>query len=80
MHPSQTGRAYEHELAEAVSSGADRWLAELRLAVIGIIISVGLGAADIGLSAGGWIVALIAGLGSVVVCIGLLWWLRPRRR
>jgi hypothetical protein len=75
-----TGRSYEQELSETVSTGADRWLAELRLAVIGIIISVGLGAADIGLSAGGWIAALVAGMASVVVVTALFWWLRPRRR
>jgi hypothetical protein len=80
VRPSRTGRAYERELTEAVGSSADRWLAELRLAVLGIIISVGLGAADIGLSAGGWMAALVAGVGSVVVCTGLVWWLRPRRR
>jgi hypothetical protein len=79
MHPSQTGGGYEHELTEAISSGADRWLAELRLAVVGILISVGLGAADIGLTAGGWFAALVAGAGSVVVCVVLFWWLRPRR-
>jgi hypothetical protein len=48
--------------------------------VIGIIISVGLGAADIGLSAGGWIAALVAGMASVVVVTALFWGLRPRRR
>jgi hypothetical protein len=80
MRPSQTGGGYERELAEAVGSDADRWLAELRLAVIGIIISVGLGAADIGLSAGGWMAALVAGVGSMVVCVGLFWWRRPRKR
>jgi hypothetical protein len=78
--PEPPGRAYERELAETISSGADRWLAELRLAVVGIVISVGIGAADIGLSAGGWTAALAAGVGSVLVLIALLWWLRPRRR
>lgn len=78
--PEPPRRAYEHELAETISSGTDRWLAELRLAVVGIIISVGIGAADIGLSAGGWAAALAAGIGSVLVLIALLWWLRPRTR
>jgi hypothetical protein len=76
----QPGRDYEHELPETISSGADRWLAELRLAVVGIIISVGIGAADIGLTAGGWVAALAAGIGSVLVLIALLWRLRPRKR
>lgn len=80
MRGPPTGRSYEQELAETVNTGADRWLAELRLAVIGIIISVGLGAADIGLSAGGWIAALVAGMASVVVVTALFWGLRPRRR
>jgi hypothetical protein len=78
--PEPPRRAYEHELAETISSGTDRWLAELRLAVVAIIISVGIGAADIGLSAGGWAAALAAGIGSVLVLIALLWWLRPRKR
>jgi hypothetical protein len=78
--PEPPRRAYEHELAETISSGTGRWLAELRLAVVGIIISVGIGAADIGLSAGGWAAALAAGIGSVLVLIALLWWLRPRKR
>jgi hypothetical protein len=78
--PEPPGRAYEQELGEAISSGTDRWLAELRLAVVGIIISVGIGAADIGLSAGGWTAALAAGIGSVLVLIALLWRLRPRKR
>jgi hypothetical protein len=51
---------------------------ELRLAVLGIIVSVGLGAADIGLTAGGWAVALTAGLGNALVFLAILWWLRPR--
>ena len=72
------GRAYEQELAATVT-GSERWLTELRLAVIGIIISVGLGAADIGLSAGGWQAALIAGVGSVAILVAILWRLRPRR-
>jgi hypothetical protein len=71
-------RAYEQELARSVGTGTDRWLTELRLAVLGIIVSVGLGAADIGLTAGGWAVALTAGLGSALVFLLLLWWLRPR--
>ena len=78
--PQPPGRAYEHELVDTVSAASDRWLTELRLAVIGIIISVGIGAADIGLSAGGWAVALAAGVGSVVLLVALLWRLRPRAR
>ena len=73
-------QAYEQELAEAVGSATDRWLAEVRLAVVGIAISVGLGAADIALGVGGWKVALAAGLGSTLAFIGLLWRLRPRPR
>jgi hypothetical protein len=73
----QSGQAYEHELAETVT-GSDRWLTELRLAIVGIVFSVGLGAADIALSLSGWEVALAVGLGSTVVFTALLWWLRPR--
>jgi len=73
------GRAYEEELTATVSTGAGRWLTELRLALIGIIISVGIGAADIGLSVGGWVAGLAAGLGSVVVFVVVMWWLRPRQ-
>jgi hypothetical protein len=73
-------QAYEQELAEAVGGATDRWLTEVRLAVIGIAISVGLGAADIALGVGGWEVALAAGLGSTLVFMGLLWRLRPRPR
>lgn len=72
------GGDYEQELTETISSGADRWLAELRLAVMGIIISVGIGAADIGLTAGGWVAALVAGIGSALLLTALLWRLRPR--
>jgi hypothetical protein len=72
------GRTYEEELAATVTTGAARWLAELRLAVLGIIVSVGIGAADIGLQAGGWMGALAAGVGSVVVLIAVLWRIRPR--
>ena len=79
-HREPPGRAYEHELTETISSGADRWLTELRLAVIGIAISVGLGAADIALSAGGWEIALAAGVGSTLILMALLWWLRPKQR
>ena len=71
-------QAYEHELAEAVGTSTERWLTEMRLAVVGIAISVGLGAADIALGLGGWEVALAAGLGSTLVFVGLLWRLRPR--
>jgi hypothetical protein len=72
--------AYEQELAATVGTGADRWLTEIRLAVIGIIISIALGAAGIALSVAGWEVALAAGLGSALVFSVLLWWLRPRAR
>ena len=75
-HPSAA--VYEQELAETVGTGTERWLTELRLAVIGIIIGVGIGAADIGLSAGGWVAALAAGVGSVLVLLVLFWRLRPR--
>jgi hypothetical protein len=75
----QSGQAYEQELAETVT-GSDRWLTELRLAILGIVISVGLGAADIALSLSGWEVALAVGLGSTVVFTALLWWLRPRHQ
>ena len=71
-------RAYEQELARSVDTGTDRWLTELRLAVLGIIVSIALGAADIGLTAVGWAVALAAGLGSALVFLAILWWLRPR--
>lgn len=77
--PEPPGRTYEQELAETVATGTERWLAELRLAVVGIAVSVGLGAADIALDAGGWAVALAAGIGSTLVFLALLWRLRPRR-
>jgi ABC-type nitrate/sulfonate/bicarbonate transport system substrate-binding protein len=71
---------YERELAVTVSTGTERWLTELRLAVVGIILSVALGAADIALSVSTWQVALVAGVGSTLVFTGLLWRLRPRER
>ena len=71
------GRRYEEQLTATVT-GAERWLAELRLAVLGIILSVAIGAADIGLQVGGWVGALAAGVGSVVVLIAILWRARPR--
>jgi uncharacterized membrane protein YfbV (UPF0208 family) len=71
---------YEQELVQTVGSGTDRWLTELRLAVIGIIISVALGAADIALSLSTWQVALAAGVACTLVFAGLLWRLRPRAR
>jgi hypothetical protein len=70
----------EEELTATVKSGAERWLTELRLAIFGIIISVGIGAADIGLQAGGWVGGLAAGVGSVVVLIAILWAARPTPR
>jgi hypothetical protein len=72
--------AYEQELAATVGSGTQRWLTEMRLAVIGIVISVALGAADIALSLSGWEVALAVGLGSTLFFVALLWRLRPRAR
>jgi hypothetical protein len=41
-------------------------LSELRLAVLGIVLGVGLSAAAIGLAAAGWVGGLVAGIGSVV--------------
>lgn len=70
----------EQELARFVGTGTDRWLTEIRLAVIGIAVGVALGAADLALSVAGWEVALAAGLGSALVFVALLWWLRPRAR
>jgi hypothetical protein len=75
-HPSGRG-AYEDELAASVKTGAERWLTELRLAMFGIIISVGIGAADIGLQVGGWAGGLAAGFGSVGILVAVLWRLRP---
>ena len=49
-HPRS--RFDEAELTAAVTTGAERWLTELRLAMFGIVISVGIGAADIGLQTG----------------------------
>lgn len=77
-HEHPHAPAYERELVETVGSGTERWLTELRLAVIGIIISVALGAADIALSLSGWEVALVAGVGSTLVFVALLWRLRPQ--
>jgi hypothetical protein len=77
-HREPPGHAYEKELTAVVTTGGERWLAELRLALIGIILSVGIGAADIGLQVGGWVGALVAGVGSVIVLVGLLWRARPR--
>jgi hypothetical protein len=68
-HPPS--RVYEDELTATVKSGGERWLTELRLAIFGIIISVGIGAADIGLEVGGWVGGLVGGVGSVVVLVGV---------
>jgi hypothetical protein len=68
---------YEQELTATIKTGAERWLTELRLALVGIILSVGIGAADIGLSVGGWVGGLVAGVGSVVVLSAVLWRTRP---
>lgn len=77
-HPP--GRMDEKELTAAVKPGAERWLTELRLAIFGIIISVGIGAADIGLQAGGWVGGLVGGVGSVVVLVAVFWGTRPTSR
>jgi hypothetical protein len=77
-HRHSSSRAYEQELVETVGSGTERWLTEIRLAIIGIIISVGLGAADIALSLSGWEVALAVGVISTLAFVALLWHLRPR--
>jgi hypothetical protein len=45
---------------------------ELRLAVLGILISVALAAAAIGLVAGDWVGGLIAGVASAVILIAIL--------
>jgi hypothetical protein len=71
-------RRYEEQLTTAIATGGERWLAELRLAVLGIILSVGIGAADIGLQVGGWVGGLAAGVGSVAVLLAVLWRIRPR--
>jgi hypothetical protein len=77
-HPRS--RVYEEELTATVKAGGERWLTELRLAIFGIIISVGIGAADIGLQVGGWVGGLVGGVGSVVVLVGVLWGIRPTSR
>ena len=77
-HPPSRG--YEEELTATVGAGGERWLTELRLAIFGIIISVGIGAADIGLQVGGWVGGLVGGIGSVVVLVAILWGLRPTSR
>ena len=74
-HPRS--RFDEAELTAAVTTGAERWLTELRLAMFGIVISVGIGAADIGLQAGGWVGGLVAGVGSVAILLVILWAVRP---
>ena len=71
---------YEQELAVTVGTGTERWLTELRLAIIGIILSVALGAADIALSLSTWEVALVVGVASTLVFTAVLWRLRPRPR
>jgi hypothetical protein len=71
------GRFDEEELTAAVKTGVERWLTELRLAMFGIVISVGIGAADIGLQAGGWVGGLVAGVGSVAILLVILWAVRP---
>jgi hypothetical protein len=73
-------RVYEGELTATVKSGGERWLTELRLAIFGIIISVGIGAADIGLQVGGWVGGLVGGVGSVVILVAVLWRIRPTSR
>jgi hypothetical protein len=71
---------YEQELTATMRTGSERWLTELRLALLGIILSVGVGAADIGLQAGGWVGGLVAGVGSVLVLGAVLWGIRPREQ
>jgi hypothetical protein len=71
---------YEQELTTTIKTASERWLAELRLALLGIILSVGIGAADIGLSVGGWVWGLVAGVGSVLVLGAVLWRTRPREQ
>jgi hypothetical protein len=44
-------------------------LSEIRLAVLGIVLGVGLSAAAIGLAAGGWVGGLVAGIWSVVAVV-----------
>jgi hypothetical protein len=77
-HPP--GPMYEEELTATVKAGEERWLTELRLALFGIILSVGIGAADIGLQVGGWAGGLVAGVGSVIVLVAVLWRTRPTSR
>ena len=67
----------EDDLTATVATSAERWLTELKLAIFGIIISVGIGAADIGLQAGGWVGGLVAGVGSVAILLAILWAARP---
>jgi hypothetical protein len=67
----------DEEGTATVMTGAERWLTEIRLAIFGIIISVGIGAADIGLQVGGWVGGLAAGLGSVAILLVILWAVRP---
>ena len=80
MPPIPRPSAHEEELTATVKSGAGRWLTELRLAIFGIIISVGIGAADIGLQVGGWVGGLVGGIGSVVVLVAVLWRIQPTSR
>lgn len=75
--PRHASRTQEEKLTATVTSGAERWLIELRLAIFGIIISVGIGAADIGLQVGGWVGGLAAGVGSVVALMAILRAARP---
>jgi hypothetical protein len=79
-----SGRVHEVELTAVVETSAaielehrvELGLSELRLAVLGIVVGVGLSAAALGLAAGGWAWGLVAGTGSVVA-VGVV--LRTRR-
>lgn len=75
---------YEQELTATVGTKADiavtvvRGLNELRLAVLGILVGIGL-AVGFGVE-GGWWVQLVAGADSFVLACFLVWWSPSRRR
>jgi hypothetical protein len=68
-----TGRAVVSGTATVV-----RGLNELRLAVLGILVGIGL-AVGFGVE-GRWWVQLVAGIGSFVLACFLVWWPPSRRR
>jgi hypothetical protein len=78
------GRVFRQEITATVGTKASigrsiEWAtSEIRLAILGIVVSVALGAASIGLVAGGWIGGLIAGLVSALLLVAFLKirWLR----